>query len=306
MLLPGLENVRLSKKVKDALSQNLPIVALESAVITHGLSFPENRNLALDMERVVHESGCVPATIGVIKGQVVVGLNENEIEFLSTQPDLKKIGNRLLAAAIIKGWSGGTTVSGTLVAAYACGIKVFVTGGIGGIHRDQFWDVSADLPQLAQTPMVVVCAGAKSILDLPATVEYLETWGIPVLGYQTDTFPAFFSRDSGLKSLTRVETPEEISRISLSHWSLGLRSAILAVIPPPEETALPFAEIDKDIAQAVVDAEAHKISGQEVTPYLLKRVAELSQGESVKANLALLKNNAQVGSEIAKSLNQMS
>jgi pseudouridine-5'-phosphate glycosidase len=295
------KNFRLSIQVARALETGQPVIALESAVISHGLPYPQNLETAQDMEQIIKSGGVVPATVAILKGEICIGLNIEQLKFLAQTDDLYKISRRDIALAIIHKKSGGTTVAGTLIAARAAGIHILATGGIGGVHRYAPFDISPDLPELGRTPMIVVCAGAKAILDLPATLEYLETLGVPVLGYQTDDFPAFYIRRSGLKVMERVDSPEEIVNIARTHWELGLQSAILVVVPVPDDAALPEDQMESAITQAVQEAEHSKISGQAMTPFLLKRVAELTYGDSLKANLALLKNNALIAAAIANA-----
>lgn len=293
---------QISSEVIYALSRGLPVVALESTVVTHGLPYPENLNLALDMEKEVRSQGAIPATVCVLQGKICIGAQAADLEALAKGGGgVHKISSRDFAPAIANGWSGGTTVAGTMVAASAAGIKVFATGGIGGVHREAPFDVSADLPQLAKTPMIVVCAGAKAILDLPATLEYLETCGVPVVGYRTDDFPAFYSQKSGLKTSARADSAEEVVAIGRAHWDLGQNSAILVVQPPPDEVALPFDDMDVLILQALREAQARGVHGQEVTPFLLGRMVELTGGESLRANLGLLRNNARLAAAIARA-----
>lgn len=292
----------LSAEVAQARQRDLPMVALESTVITHGLPRPLNLQLARDMEAEVRAQNAIPATVAVLAGKVHVGLTGEELEKLAVEPKTRKISRRDYAIAIARHEYGGTTVAGTLFAAHTAGLKVFATGGVGGIHRNAPFDVSADLPELSRTPIIVVCAGAKSILDLPSTVEYLETAGIPVVGYRTDEFPSFFSRSSGLPVNVTATTPEEIVEIAQAQWHLGMPSAILVVQPPPEDVAMDGDVIEKAIQQAVDDAHSQGISGSGTTPYLLSRVAELTGGSSVKANLALLLNNARLAAQIATRL----
>lgn len=294
--------IRLTAEVSNALEKKQPLVALESTVITHGLPYPENLNLALDMEAEVRRGGATPATIALIDGRVCVGVERAEVERLAQSRGLRKISTRDYAPAIVQKASGGTTVAGTMLAASAAGLPVFATGGIGGVHRQPPFDISADLPQLASTPMIVVCAGAKAILDLPATLEYLETAAVPVVGYQVDDFPAFYSRSSGLRVSARADSCEEIARIANTHWALGMRSAVLVVQPPPDDVALPAEAVDGAIRQALQEADAQQVRGQRVTPFLLERVAALTGGASLKANLGLLKNNARLAAGIAKAL----
>lgn len=292
----------LGQEVALALRQRYPVVALESAVITHGLPRPENLNLARSLEQTVREEGATPATIGLLDGKVHIGLRPELLERLANEDGARKISRRDFGIALARGENGGTTVAATLIAAKLAGIRVFATGGIGGVHRNVPFDISADLPELSRSPLIVVCAGAKSILDLPATVEYLETAGVAVLGYRTDEFPAFYSAQSGLPVNVRVDTPQEVARIARLHWEMGLESAILVVQPPPPESALPVEQIESVIHQALQEAEENGISGAQVTPFLLDRVNRLSGGASMQANLALLRNNARLAAQIATAL----
>ncbi|MFZ6031270.1 MAG: pseudouridine-5'-phosphate glycosidase [Chloroflexota bacterium] len=297
-----LSHLHISPTVNQALKTRKAVVALESTVITHGLPYPENHQLAQDMEAQVLAHGATPATVAVLDGQIHVGLESGQLARLARPADMRKISVRDFAPAIAQKASGGTTVAGTLLAAHAAGIQVFATGGIGGVHRQAPFDVSADLPQLARTPCVVVCAGAKSILDLPATLEMLETLGVPVIGYQSDDFPAFYSRSSGLKTSARAETPQEIATMAQAHWGLGLKGAVLVANPPPAATALPWEEVERVVLQALSEAQAQAIHGQAVTPFLLGRVSQLTHGASLHANLALLLDNARLAAEIAGHL----
>jgi pseudouridine-5'-phosphate glycosidase len=292
----------LLAEVKEALAAGRPVVALESTVITHGLPFPENLSLAREMEAVVRANQATPATIAVIEGQVRIGLDDRSLENLAQDKNARKISVRDFGPAIAQKASGGTTVAGTLLAASTAGIKVFATGGIGGVHRDAPFDVSTDLSQLANSPVVVVCAGAKAILDLPATLEKLETLAVPVIGYQTDEFPAFYSRVSGLPVSARADTPREVAAIAKAHWELAGGRGLLVAAPPPSEAALPAAEVETHIRQALAEAREQGIIGQAVTPFLLARVSELSGGASLNANLALLLNNARIAAQIAQHL----
>jgi pseudouridine-5'-phosphate glycosidase len=292
----------ISPVVSEALSESQPVVALESAVITHGLPQPHNLQLAMDMERVVTEQGGVPATIAVLQGILRVGLTHKQLDYLAHGQGMHKISARDIAPAVTFRWSGGTTVASTILAALRADIRIFATGGIGGVHRSPNYDISADLPVLGTSPIVVVCSGAKSILDLDTTLEYLDTHSVPVVGYQTDEFPAFFSRSSGLKVSCRVERPEEVAELAHTHWQMGMKSAVLLVVPPPEVYALPLDEIEQAIRAALKEAEDRGIRGQAVTPYLLERVNRHSQGRSLEVNLALLKNNARIAGLVAKFL----
>lgn len=293
---------RFSPEVSQAKRLSKPLVALETTVLTHGLPYPENVELARRMEEIVRQEGVTPATIGVIDGKIHIGLEPEQVETLVSSSNLRKISRRDFGPAIAQSASGGTTVAGTLVAAQAAEISVFATGGIGGVHRDSPFDISADLPQLARTPVVVVCAGAKAILDLPATLEYLETVGVPVVGYQTDEFPAFYSIESGLPVSARADSPDDVAAIANAHWSLGLESAVLVAVPPPEDVALPTEEVHGAIEQALAEAQDQGVRGQAITPFLLGRVSELTGEASLKANLGLLHNNARVAARIAKAL----
>ena len=290
-----------SADITRALKLSLPIVALESTVVTHGLPHPENLYLARDMESAVRDEGATPATIAVLNGQVRVGLIDSEIEELSKAKAIK-ISRRDFATAIVKKSHGGTTVAGTMLVAQQAGIQVFATGGIGGVHRESPFDISADLQALADTPMIVVCAGAKAILDLPATLEYLETMSVPVVGYQTEDFPAFYSRDSGLKVSAKLESPEEIAAFAQAHWGAGMKSAVLVTNPVPAAVAIPKAEMAPFIAQASQEAIVKNIRGQAVTPFLLQRISELTGSRSMRVNLALLLNNARLAAQIARAL----
>ncbi|MEW6287545.1 MAG: pseudouridine-5'-phosphate glycosidase [Chloroflexota bacterium] len=291
-----------TQEVKQALKGNAPLVALESTVLTHGLPRPQNLQLARDMERAVREEGATPATIGFLDGVLHVGMTSAELERLANEKDPYKVGPRDFAAVITKQACGGTTVAGTMLACKHAGIQVFATGGIGGVHRDAPFDISADLQALASIPMIVVCAGAKAILDLPATLEYLETMSVPVVGYQTEHFPAFYSRESGLEVSARADSAEEIVALAKTHWEAGLQSAVLVANPVPEAEAVPRSEMEPVIGKAVREAQEKGIHGKAVTPYLLQRIAELSGGKSMRANLALLLNNARLAAQIARAL----
>ncbi len=292
----------LSPDVLQAQRLEQPIVALESAVITHGLPRPQNLELASEVETVVRSQNAVPATVGLLDGKIHVGLSQAEMERLAYEPATRKISRRDFGIAIARKECGGTTVAGTLIAAHAAGIKVFATGGIGGVHRDAPYDVSTDLEELGRSPLVVVCAGAKAILDLPSTLEVLETRGVPVIGYQTDEFPAFYSIESGLGVTARADTPEAVAQIAAAQWQSGLETSVLVVVPLPAEFAIPAAEIEKSIQKALQEAHENHIRGAAVTPFLLDRVSHISGGASLRANLALLKNNASIAAQIAGAL----
>ncbi|MCE7858593.1 MAG: pseudouridine-5'-phosphate glycosidase [Chloroflexi bacterium CFX2] len=301
-------HVQLSVEIARALKLGSPIVALESTVITHGLPHPQNLDLARDMEEQVRGVGAIPATVALLDGKIRLGLSDGELVRLSESDAslptgrFAKVSHRDFATAIVKKMDGGTTVAGTMLAAHMAGIKVFATGGIGGVHKESPFDISTDLKALAETPMIVVCAGAKAILDLPATLEYLETMGVPVVGYQTDEFPAFYSRESGLKVSARLDSPKEVAEFAKAHWSLGLRSAVLVTNPVPETESIPKSGMEPVIVKASKEAMEKGIHGQELTPFLLSRINELTEGRSLKANLALLLNNARLAGEISKEM----
>jgi pseudouridine-5'-phosphate glycosidase len=294
--------IKISPDVAQAQALGSPIVALETTVITHGLPYPENIQLAQDMEAEVRQGGAVPASIAVLNGRIHIGLKIEQLEYLATAPGLRKVSPRDFSRMIIKEENGGTTVAGTIFIAHMVNIKVFATGGIGGVHRQPPRDISADLPQLAQTPLIVVCAGAKAILDLPATLEYLETYGVPVVGYQTNEFPAFYSARSRLPTNSRADSPDEVMKIARTHWKLGMKSAILVTVPPPPEVALPDDVLREAIKQALKDARRERIRGQRVTPFLLQRLSELTGNASLRANIGLLLNNAKKAAQIAHSM----
>jgi pseudouridylate synthase len=275
------------------------LLALESTVISHGLPYPQNIATARRLEQIAREHGAEPRTVAVLHGELRAGLDEADLELLARGPDMRKLSRRDLSIAVAQGWNGATTVATTMWIAARHGIRVFSTGGIGGVHRLQVasgkWqgmggqmaaDVSADLPELAQTPVAVVCAGAKAILDLPATLEWLETWGVPVVGYGTDEFPAFYSRSSGLPVDVRVDTPEEAAAIVEAKGRLGLPGGVLICAPVPEEYELPADEANAAIEQALAEAEQRGVRGKAITPFLLARIVELTGARSLRANLA--------------------
>ena len=294
--------IRFTKKIAAAKKRGHPIVALESTVITHGLPQPDNLALAQEMEAIVEKTGATPATIAVLNGQIRVGLDRGDLEKLARMKTSRKISSRDFGPALLDKASGGTTVAGTLAVAKLAGISVFATGGIGGVHREPNFDISADLTALGKTPVIVVCSGAKAILNLPATVEYLETLGIPVIGYRTDEFPAFFSPTSGLAVSARADDPEAVMAIARAHWGIGQRSALLVVVPPPKKVALGVSEMEFAVKEALRQAEIEEITGPQVTPFLLARVSQLTGKDSLKANLALLKKNAKIAGMIARKI----
>ena len=279
-----------------------PIVALESTVLTHGLPRPQNLQLARDMERAVREEGATPATVGFLDGRLHIGLSETELDRLANEKEVYKVGPRDFATVISQRASGGTTVAGTMLACKHVNIKVFATGGIGGVHRESSFDISADLQALGTIPMIVVCAGAKAILDLPATLEYLETMSVPVVGYGTDEFPAFYSRESGLDVSVKLDTPQEIVDFAKAHWNTGLQSAVLVANPIPSADAIPKSEMEPIIEQASKEAQEKQIHGKDLTPFLLQRISELTKGKSMAANLSLLLNNARLAAQLAQAL----
>ena len=294
--------IKNSADIRAGLNTNKPIVALESTVLTHGLPRPQNLQLAHDMERTVREGGALPATIGFLDGELHVGLDDAALERLANEEQVYKVGPRDFATVIAKKACGGTTVAGTMLACKRASLKVFATGGIGGVHRDAPFDISADLQALASIPMIVVCAGAKAILDLPATLEYLETMSVPVVGFGTDKFPAFYSRESRLDVSVRLDTPQEVIEFAQAHWAAGLSSAVLVANPVPDAEAISSSEMEPYIEQANHEAYAQGIHGQAVTPFLLSRINELTDRKSMLANLSLLLNNAKLAARIASAL----
>lgn len=292
----------ISPEIGRSLDDQSPIVALETTVITHGLPAPENLELADDLESIVRHNGAMPATISLLEGRIMVGMQKDQLETLVQHKDPVKVSSRNLGICVAQKLSGGTTVAGTLVVCRSTGIKVFATGGIGGVHRGSTFDISADLDELSRSPVIVVCAGAKAILDLPATLEILETRGVPVIGYQTTEFPAFYSINSGLPVDITVNSPAEIAAIVRNHWELGLQSALLVCVPPPVEVALDFDEVNRTIENALHQAKSEGITRGRVTPYLLEKMNALTQGKSLNTNLALLRNNASLAARIAVQL----
>jgi pseudouridylate synthase len=295
--------LRIAPEVSSALADGAPVVAFESTVIAHGLPQPMNVEVALAMEAAVRAEGAVPATIGLLDGHIAVGLTADEIEQLGTATGVLKVGRRDLGPALAHKALGATTVAGTLASATLAGIRFFATGGIGGVHRgaERSFDVSADLPELARAPLVTVCAGAKSILDLALTLEYLETQSVPVIGYGTDEFPAFYARSSGLPVPHRADSPEEIADIASALWKGGLGGGLLVTCPIPEECAMPAATLEAVISAALAAAEEQGVRGPAVTPFLLARVTAATSGESVAANRALLLNNATLAGRFASA-----
>lgn len=288
-------------EVRDALAGGRPVVALESTVISHGLPRPRNLETARQMEAAVRHEGAVPATIGLLDGRLIVGLSSAEIELLARAENVAKVSRRDLASVLNSRGLGATTVAATMIIAAEAGIRIFATGGIGGVHRgaQNNFDISADLRELAGTPVAVVCSGAKVILDLPRTFELMETLGVPVVGYGTNEFPAFYVRESGLTLDARADSPQEAARLISVHWALGLPSGMIFCNPPPASSALGRQEVELLIEAALISAEAAGIQGKPVTPYLLHHLAKASGGRTLETNIALLVSNARVAAQIA-------
>lgn len=295
----------IAPEVAEALAHNKPVVALESTIISHGMPYPKNVETALMVEKIIRDNGCVPATIAIIGGKLKAGLSEAEIEYLGkVGHDVPKVSRRDLPVILAKKCDGATTVATTMIISALAGIKVFATGGIGGVHRgaETTMDISADLEELAMTPVSVVCAGAKAILDLGLTLEYLETKGVPVLGYQTEELPAFYTRKSGFKVDYKVDTPAEIAAIIGAKHNVGLQGGVLITNPIPQQYSMPEDVINKAIDQAIKEQNEQGIHGKESTPFLLARVAELTGGDSLESNIQLVFNNVRLGCEISKEL----
>jgi pseudouridylate synthase len=296
------ELLNIAPEIANALSANRPVVALESTVIRYGLPRPENLQTALRLEAIVREGEAVPATIAVLEGQLSVGLNDDQITQLAGEDYIEKVSTRDIPVVVARRTDGVTTVASTIWIAHRAGIQVFATGGIGGVHYGALPDVSADLPELARTPMIVVCSGAKIVLDLPATREWLETHAITVVGYQCDELPAFYSRGTGLPVDARADTPAEVVEIFRAQRSLGMESALLVGVPVPEKFEVPEEKLQAVLTTALEDAEFEGIVGPALTPYLLALMSERSGGATLRANVALLENNARVAAEIAREL----
>jgi pseudouridylate synthase len=299
-----LDYFHIQADVAAALAEGWPVVALESTVITHGLPFPDNLETAVSMETAVRQGGAIPATIAIIQGHIYVGLRPNQLDYLARRAgqNVRKCSRRDIPLALALGEDGATTVAGTMILAHRAGIEVFATGGIGGVHRGHPFDVSADLTELGRTPITVVCSGAKSILDLPATREVLETNGVAVAGYGTDELPAFYSRQSGLPVDVRLDEPMAVARLIAARRGLALNSGTLVTVPVPAEAELPREEAEAAITQATAEADAEGIHGAAATPWLLRRLVALTNGRSLQANQALLTNNAFVAARIATAL----
>ncbi len=296
-----LEYLGIQPEVAEALAAERPVVALESTIISHGMPYPENLNTASQLEEIVRANGAVPATIAMLAGRITIGLNSEQLQHLATARDVLKVSRRDIPYAVARRQTGATTVAATMIFAAMAGIRFFATGGIGGVHRGaaQTMDVSADLLELARTDVAVICAGAKSILDIGLTLEKLETLGVPVLGYQTTEFPAFYTRKSGFPVDYPVESPADCARILKAKWELGLNGGAVIANPVPEQFEADAAAIDRAIGAALAEAAAQNVKGKAVTPFLLAKVKELTAGESLETNMALVKHNAALAAQIA-------
>lgn len=296
--------LNISEEVKTAIADKKPVVALESTIISHGMPYPHNYGTALEVEKTVRENNAVPATIAIIKGFIHVGLNKDELEFLATEKNIYKASRRDLPVIISQKLSAATTVSATMICAKLASLKIFATGGIGGVHRNaqNTFDISADLTELAQTNIAVVSAGIKSILDIGLTLEYLETLGIPVIGYRTEEFPAFYTRESGYKVNYKLDSAKDIAGMIKTKWELGLNGGVIIANPIPEEYSMDKSLIDKAIEEALKSADKSVVKGKDVTPYLLSEIKRITGGESLDSNIKLVLNNAKLAAEIANSI----
>ena len=293
--------LKIAEEVSDALAARRPVVALETSIVAHGMPYPQSVATARHLEAEIRARGAVPALIAVLHGSVRVGLSESELDSLATAKEVLKLSRNDLAFAIATGRSGATTVAATMICARLAGIRVFATGGIGGVHRgaESTFDISADLEELARTSVAVVCAGAKALLDLPKTLEYLETRGVPVIGYRTSEFPAFWSRSSGLPVPLRLDSPDEIVRLVELKWSLGLEGGALIANPIDPADEIPAREMEGYIETAVAEAAARGVAGKAVTPFILRRLVEITGGRSLRANIALVESNARLAADLA-------
>ncbi len=293
----------ISNPVKTALALNKPVIALESTIISHGMPYPQNLEVAKKLEEIAYKNDTIPATIAIMNGKLKVGLTGSELELLAKSKNVEKVSLRDISKVLVKGQTGATTVAATMFISYLAGVKVFATGGIGGVHRnyDKIMDISADMTAFANYPVIVVTAGAKAILDLKNTVEYLETMGVPVLGYKTDDFPAFYSSKSGIK-IDRTDSCEEIAKIYKTNVKIGLKKGLIVANPIPEKYEIPFDEMKKFIDKAISEANKKRITGKKITPYLLSEIVNLTNGNSLKTNIKLVENNVKVACEIAKYL----
>ena len=293
----------ISEEIQNSIKEKGPVVALESTIISHGMPFPQNLETALEVESIIRKEGALPATIAVIEGRIKIGLSNLELEQFAQGTKTVKVSSRDLPLAISQKQDGGTTVAATMICARMAGISIFVTGGIGGVHRgsEKTMDISGDLMELARTNVAVVCAGIKSILDIPRTLEYLETQGVPVIGYRTDEFPAFYTTTSGYSVQSRINTAEEIARCMKVKWELGLDGGLVIANPVLPEDAMDEVVIEEAIAKSLKEASEKGIDGKSVTPFLLERISQLTDGESLKTNIALVCNNALLGARIASA-----
>jgi len=298
----------IKEDVKKALENGQAVVALESTIISHGMPYPENVNMAKKVETIIRQEGAVPATIAIMNGKIKIGLTDEDLEILAKAPHVEKVSRRDMASVISKGTIGATTVASTMICAHMAGISFFVTGGIGGVHKgfEETMDVSADLEELAKTPVTVICAGAKAILDLPRTMEYLETKGVPVFGYQTDKLPAFYTRETEIALQMFEDTPMDLAKRIYTKDQLNLGGGVLVVNPIPKEASIPSEYINRVIDEAINDAKKASIEGKDVTPYLLAKIVEKTDGKSLEANLALVYHNATVGAKLAVAYQQLS
>jgi pseudouridine-5'-phosphate glycosidase len=297
--------IKINNKVKNAIKNNTPVVALESTIISHGMPFPKNLEVAKKLEQIIEENGATPATIAIINGEIKVGLNSEELEMLAKK-DFIKVSKRDISKAVSEKLNGATTVSSTVIIAAKTGIKVFATGGIGGVHRDfnNFFDVSRDLREIAESEVCVVCSGIKSILDLPRTLEYLETEGVEVIGFRTKVLPAFYSNNSPYELNHYVESYKQVASVMHAKWKLGIKGGLILTNPIQKEYSLDYNKIERTIEKALKYAQKNKVMGKDVTPYLLKKINDLSGGKSLEANIKLVYNNAKVAAKIAKAYNE--
>lgn len=297
----------ITPEIKKALSEGKPVVGLESTILSHGMPYPQNKEFAANVEKIVREAGAVPATTAIIGGKLKVGLSEDELMMMCNPKDIGKVSRRDVATYLATGKTGATTVATTMLICSLAGIKIFATGGIGGVHRrgEDTMDISADLQELANTPVCVVGAGAKSLLDIGRTLEYLETFGVPVLGFGTDYFPAFYCESSGYKVDYNCRDAAEAARIIYTKWDLGLKGGLLIGNPIPHEYALDYDEMDKVICKAIEEADAAGVRGKDITPFLLSRIKDMTEGVSFASNLQLAYNNARVASSIAVELSKL-
>lgn len=300
--------LEIREDVKRSIKENKPVVALESTIISHGMPYPQNIETALEVEKLITENGAIPATIGIINGKIIIGLSKNEIEYLAKAENVLKASRRDLPVVLSRKLDAATTVSATMICANLAGIKIFVTGGIGGVHKDgqNSLDISADLTELSKTNVAVVCAGAKAILDLKLTLEYLETLGVPVFGYKTKSFPAFYSSASGLNVDYNMKSSKEIAEALLIKWRIGLEGGVVISCPIPKEFELENSFINDIINDAINEAKEKKIDGKKLTPFLLENIKERTDGKSLESNIQLIKNNAIIGSQVAVEMSKLS